>query len=182
MLSRPTTCLSFRIELGLKDVLTIVSNEFKISLTQLITLSIVDYLKKIDLPSLNLNGTNLHEYIKATESEQLRSILGKVRANLISKYLFMNRVKLDVMKLVRYNRPIEEVITVIKQYEKEAKCYSDNEDLLAEITKFKNFDKENYSEFKKYFDDSLKVFEEDEYLKRSNLQRLIEEKIENDKH
>lgn len=146
--------LSTRIDVHLKDALNQVSKHFSLSVSDIITQALIDYFEKVDIINGKIGELSLSSYMKVVKEEFNADIVRKERNRIISKNLFMTRVKKDVFKMIYYKVPSNNIKKLLDVYEKELYTYNNFSDIVEEFNKIKNMNETELKQIEKMLQDT----------------------------
>ena len=131
----PKTHTSFRLREDINNILNKLISETGIIRTDFFETAILEHILRFDI-DLKYEGIDFRKYCEVLKFEKLRQYRSKIRANLLSKFLFMNRVRLDIVKLIALERPVKEIKEYLLERQKEIPLYLKNEDLTEEFSNY----------------------------------------------
>lgn len=139
--------INARIRQDLLDILLNVRNDTKLSLGELLDLSIIELIGKLE-KELTYENIDLKEYANLVKLEKLRKLELKKRVEVKSKHLFIDRVKKDVFLYLTKGKSNKKIFELLNTYQRQARFYEDKT-ALKEVTKFiDQAKKDEFAEFK----------------------------------
>lgn len=144
----------------LLDILDLIMDNTNFDRSNFIEIAVIEQIQKVDL-TLEYNGINFKDYAEAIKFQKLRIYQKKIRRELKSRHLFIERVKTDIVTYISLKRNIKEIFELLEQYKKEARLYKTSS-ALEEINEIIEEGKKN---------NFLNIFEE--YKQRIGINNFI---------
>lgn len=131
-----------------EDIFNITNSILKvtgISRRDFIEIALIEHALRFDI-NLKYEGIDFKKYFEVLKYEKLRSYQAKIKASIMSRALFMNRVRYDVLKLCTLNASKEDIKEYLEETKKQANLYPNCDKLIIHFEKKIDLDNLNYSD------------------------------------
>lgn len=122
---------SFRLREDIIKMLDLISKNTGINKTEFIELAIIEQCLNFNI-NFEFEGIHFPKYLEVLKYEKLRKYQGKIRNSIMSKALFLNRVRIHLLKMMSLTASRTDIEEYIEEMKKEANLYPNSKELLKD--------------------------------------------------
>lgn len=144
IIAENSVVLNTRIAEDINDILLQLIKDTGQSKREIVELSLLDYISKLDKETHFFEGIDIKFYAQVRKQRKIRQMLGIFRTEIKSKATFIKRVEEDLLLMMLCMTPLEEIKRFIVCRKAEAKTYQHNKKLLETLTEYENINSDDY--------------------------------------